>query len=87
VANRENLMNISQVAKKIGLTPQKLNTRLDTIGVYDKRNKRGGRVFNQWVIEQGYGKMKVGSTGYDQGLITQLGQQWIVGLFGSKVQL
>jgi len=87
VANRENLMNISQVAKKIGLTPQKLNTRLDTIGVYDKRNKRGGRVFNQWVIEQGYGKMKVGSTGYDQGLITQLGQQWIVGLFGSEAQL
>lgn len=80
VAEKENMVNISGIAKKIGLTAQKLNKRLDTLGAYDKR--QGRRVFNDWVIRKGYGAMVMTSSGYDQPMITQAGQAWIVGLFG-----
>lgn len=81
VASRDNLMTVTQVATKLGLSAQALNKKLATLGAYDARIKRC-KTFTSDFIAKGYGKMKVGSTGHDQGLITQAGQAWIVGLFG-----
>lgn len=81
VAERENLMTVTQVASKLGMSAQALNKRLTTLGAYDARIKRC-KTFASDFIAKGYGKMRVGSTGHDQGLITQSGQAWIVGLFG-----
>jgi len=86
VAERDNLMTVTQVASKLGMSAQELNKRLVTLGAYDGRIKRC-KTFTSEFIAKGYGKMKIGSTGHDQGLITQLGQQWIVGLFNVEVQL
>lgn len=81
VADRDNLMTVTQVATKLGMSAQALNKRLTALGAYDGRIKRC-KTFTSEFIAKGYGKMKVGSTGHDQGLITQNGQAWIVGLFG-----
>ncbi len=81
VAERDNLMTVTQVATKLGMSAQALNKRLTAIGAYDGRIKRC-KTFTSEFIAKGYGKMKVGGTGHDQGLITQNGQAWIVGLFG-----
>ena len=81
VAERDNLMTVTQVATKLGMSAQALNKRLTALGAYDGRIKRC-KTFTSEFIAKGYGKMKVGSTGHDQGLITQNGQAWIVGLFG-----
>jgi len=86
VAERDNLMNVTQVGLKIGMTANALNKRLDSLGVYDKRILRC-KTFTSEFVAKGYGKMIVGKGGYDQGLITQVGQQWIVGLFGCKKEL
>lgn len=81
VAERDNLMTVTQVATKLGMSAQALNKRLTALGAYDGRIKRC-KTFTSEFIAKGYGEMKVGSTGHDQGLITQNGQAWIVGLFG-----
>lgn len=81
VADRDNLMTVTQVATKLGMSAQALNKRLVTLGAYDGRIKRC-KTFTSEFIAKGYGAMKIGSTGHDQGLITQTGQAWIVGLFG-----
>ncbi len=81
VAERDNLMTVTQVATKLGMSAQALNKRLTALGAYDGRIKRC-KTFTSEFIAKGYGKMRVGSTGHDQGLITQNGQAWIVGLFG-----
>ncbi len=86
VAERDNLMTVTQVATKLGMSAQALNKRLVTLGAYDGRIKRC-KTFTSEFIAKGYGQMKVGSTGHDQGLITQAGQAWIVGLFGDEVTL
>ena len=81
VAERDNLMTVTQVATKLGMSAQALNKRLTALGAYDGRIKRC-KTFTSEFVAKGYGEMKVGSTGHDQGLITQNGQAWIVGLFG-----
>ncbi len=81
VAERDNLMTVTQVATKLGMSAQALNKRLTALGAYDGRIKRC-KTFTSEFIAKGYGKMRIGSTGHDQGLITQNGQAWIVGLFG-----
>lgn len=83
VAERDNLMTVTQVASKLGMTAQALNKRLAALGAYDLRIKRC-KTFTSEFIAKGYGEMKVGSTGHDQGLITHLGQQWIIELFSHK---
>lgn len=83
VAERDNLMTVTQVATKLGISAQALNKRLTALGAYDGRIKRC-KTFTSDFIAKGYGKMKVGSTGHDQGLITQAGQAWIIELFSYK---
>jgi len=83
VADRDNLMTVTQVASKLGMSAQALNKRLSTLGAYDGRIKRC-KTFTSEFIAKGYGEMKVGSTGHDQGLITQAGQAWIIELFSCK---
>lgn len=83
VAERDNLMTVTQVATKLGMSAQALNKRLTALGAYDGRIKRC-KTFTSEFIAKGYGKMKVGSTGHDQGLITQAGQAWIIELFSYK---
>lgn len=83
VAERDNLMTVTQVATKLGMSAQALNKRLTALGAYDGRIKRC-KTFTSEFIAKGYGKMRVGSTGHDQGLITQAGQAWIIELFSYK---
>ena len=83
VADRDNLMTVTQVATKLGMSAQALNKRLTALGAYDGRIKRC-KTFTSEFVAKGYGEMKVGSTGHDQGLITQAGQAWIIELFSYK---
>lgn len=83
VAERDNLMTVTQVATKLGMSAQALNKRLTALGAYDGRIKRC-KTFTSEFVTKGYGEMKVGSTGHDQGLITQAGQAWIIELFSYK---
>ena len=83
VAERDNLMTVTQVATKLGMSAQALNKRLTALGAYDGRIKRC-KTFTSEFVAKGYGEMKVGSTGHDQGLITQAGQAWIIELFSYK---
>lgn len=83
VVERDNLLNATQVAQKLGITAQELNKRLGMIDVYNKAVKRG-KVFKQWFIEKGFGKMKQTSNGYSQPLFTLRGEAWIVELLNKQ---
>ncbi|HBB2114868.1 TPA: phage regulatory protein/antirepressor Ant [Escherichia coli] len=68
----------SEVAKPLGMSAVKLNRKLSAVGVYDLRCRR--RVFSQWFIDEGYGKMRVTHDGYEQAVFTAKGQVWITEL-------
>ena len=61
------------------MSAQVLNTNLDHLKVYDKRQK--GRVFQQWFIDKGLGVMKKTDNGYNQSRFTNKGEQWIIEKF------
>lgn len=69
----------SEVGKALGMSAIKLNRKLEAVGVYDLRCRR--RVFSQWFIDEGYGKMRVTHDGYEQAVFTAKGQVWITELF------
>ena len=77
VVERFNLMTATQVGQKLGMTANKLNKHLESLGAYNKSVKRG-RAFKQWFIDEGYGVMKEANKGYSQALITSKGQAYIV---------
>ncbi|MEG0346568.1 MAG: phage antirepressor KilAC domain-containing protein [Acinetobacter sp.] len=76
VADTKNLLNASQVGKKIGLSAVKLNQYLADLGVYDRRI--AGRTFADWFIKKGYGEVKQTENGYPQSKFTNKGEQWVV---------
>lgn len=76
VADTKNLLNASQVGKKIGLSAVKLNQYLADLGVYDRRI--AGRTFADWFIKKGYGEVKQTEQGYPQSKFTNKGEQWVV---------
>lgn len=76
VADTKNLLNASQVGKKIGLSAVKLNQFLADLGVYDRRI--AGRTFADWFIKKGYGEVKQTEQGYPQSKFTNKGEQWVV---------
>ena len=84
VVERSTLLNATQVAHSVGLSsPQKLNKRLDSLGIYNGSCKRG-KEFRAWFIDKGLGEMKQSSTGHQQPLFTTKGQAWIFDQFGTE---
>lgn len=85
VVDRHTLLNATQVAQSVGLkSPQSLNNRLNKVGVYNKKVKRG-KAFKAWFVEQGLGEMKQGNTGHVQPLFTTKGQVWVFELLSNEV--
>lgn len=76
VADTKNLLNASQVGKKIGMSAVKLNQYLADLGVYDRRI--AGRTFAQWFIDKGFGEVKQTEQGYPQSKFTNKGEQWVI---------
>ena len=76
VADTKNLLNASQVGKKVGMSAVKLNQYLADMGVYDRRI--AGRTFAQWFIDKGYGEVKQTEQGYPQSKFTNKGEQWVI---------
>lgn len=76
VADTKNLLNASQVGKKIGMSAVKLNQYLADMGVYDRRI--AGRTFAQWFIDKGFGEVKQTEQGYPQSKFTNKGEQWVI---------
>jgi len=76
VADTKNLLNASQVGKKVGMSAVKLNQYLADMGVYDRRI--AGRTFAQWFIDKGYGEVKQTEQGYQQSKFTNKGEQWVI---------
>ncbi|MCU4518660.1 phage antirepressor KilAC domain-containing protein [Acinetobacter schindleri] len=76
VADTKNLLNASQVGKKVGMSGVKLNQYLADMGVYDRRI--AGRTFAQWFIDKGYGEVKQTEQGYPQSKFTNKGEQWVI---------
>lgn len=76
VADTKNLLNASQVGKKVGMSAVRLNQYLADMGVYDRRI--AGRTFAQWFIDKGYGEVKQTEQGYPQSKFTNKGEQWVI---------
>lgn len=76
--------NATQVAKPLSMTATQLNKKLEQVDVYDTRIKRGGRMFKQWFVDEGYGVVKCLADGYVQSLFTAKGQIWVSELFACK---
>lgn len=76
--------NATQVAKPLGMTATQLNKKLEQVDVYDTRIKRGGRMFKQWFVDEGYGVVKCSADGYVQSIFTAKGQIWVSELFACK---
>lgn len=76
VADTKNLLNASQVGKKVGMSAVKLNQYLADMGVYDRRI--AGRTFAQWFIDKGFGEVKQTEQGYPQSKFTNKGEQWVI---------
>ena len=76
VADTKNLLNASQVGKKIGMSAVKLNQHLTDLGVYDRRIAK--KTFSQWFIDKGYGEVKQTEQGYPQSKFTNKGEQWVI---------
>lgn len=84
IVKNKQLRNATQVAKPLGMTATQLNKKLKQVGVYDTRIKRGGRMFKQWFVDEGYGVVKCSADGYVQSLFTAKGQIWVSELFARK---
>jgi phage regulator Rha-like protein len=76
LVDRDTLMNASQVAQKHNLSAVRLNKFLDELGVYSHAIKRA-RVFQQWFVDQGLGKLRQTEQGYSQAMFTTAGEAWI----------
>lgn len=76
LVERDTLMTATQVAQKHEKSAIWLNKILSELNVYSKAVKRG-KVFKQWFVDKGYGKMKQNELGYSQALFTPAGEVWI----------
>lgn len=76
LVSKKNLMNVTSVAQKHGLSAIKLNKILLAHDVYSKSIKHG-KVYRQWFIDKNYGEMKQTDSGFSQPMITNSGEVWI----------
>lgn len=84
IVNRDNLLNASQVASKLGMTANAMNKLLKAMGIYDRRIV-GEKVFTRKFIGDGYGVMRQTSNGYTQTMFTLAGEAWVVEKLACKV--
>lgn len=79
-----NLNNATHVASRIKKSAKWMNIKLCELGVYNRSVKRGGKVFSQWFIDEGYGVMKLSEDGWNSPLFTPEGEAWVVRTFIDK---
>lgn len=83
LADRQNLMNATQLAQKFKKSAVAFNKILESFDVYNRCVKRG-RVFQQWFIDQGLGELKETALGFAQPMFTTKGEQWVFNKFASE---
>ena len=76
-AESNHLLTATEVGHNAGnMSAVKLNRILDSLNVYNKSIK-STRVFKQWFMDKGYGKLVQREGGYTQAMFTVKGEQWI----------
>ena len=79
VGDSENLLIASAIGQSFKTNPMSgivLNRHLEKMNVYNMAVK-GKRVFKQWFVNKGFGRMVQNDNGYPQAKFTTDGQQWI----------
>lgn len=79
VGDSNNLLIASKIGQSFKTNPMSavtLNKHLEKFDVYNMAIK-SGRVFKQWFVDKGLGRMVQNENGYPQAKFTTDGQQWI----------
>lgn len=86
VGNSNNLLIASKIGQSFKTNPMSavtLNKHLEKFDVYNMAIK-SGRVFKQWFVDKGFGRMVQNENGYPQAKFTTDGQQWITEMFTNE---
>ena len=86
VGDSKNLLIASKIGQSFKTNPMSavtLNKHLEKFDVYNMAIK-SGRVFKQWFVDKGLGRMVQNDNGYPQAKFTTDGQAWIVEKFTSE---
>ena len=86
VGDSKNLLIASKIGQSFKTNPMSavvLNKHLEKFDVYNMSIK-SGRVFKQWFVDKGFGRMVQNDNGYPQAKFTTDGQAWIVEKFTSE---
>ena len=86
VGDSKNLLIASKIGQSFKTNPMSavvLNKHLEKFDVYNMSIK-SGRVFKQWFVDKGVGRMVQNDNGYPQAKFTTDGQAWIVEKFTSE---
>lgn len=86
VGDSNNLLIASKIGQSFKTNPMSavtLNKHLEKFDVYNMAIK-SGRVFKQWFVDKGLGRMVQNENGYPQAKFTTDGQQWITEMFTNE---
>ena len=86
VGDSNNLLIASKIGQSFKTNPMSavtLNKHLEKLDVYNMSIK-SGRVFKQWFVDKGLGRMVQNDNGYPQAKFTTDGQQWITEMFTNE---
>lgn len=86
VGDSSNLLIASKIGQSFKTNPMSavtLNKHLEKFDVYNMAIK-SGRVFKQWFVDKGFGRMVQNDNGYPQAKFTTDGQQWITEMFTNE---
>ena len=86
VGDSNNLLIASKIGQSFKTNPMSavtLNKHLEKLDVYNMAIK-SGRVFKQWFVDKGFGRMVQNDNGYPQAKFTTDGQQWITEMFTNE---
>ena len=86
VGDSNNLLIASKIGQSFKTNPMSavtLNKHLEKLDVYNMAIK-SGRVFKQWFVDKGLGRMVQNDNGYPQAKFTTDGQQWITEMFTNE---
>ena len=86
VGDSNNLLIASKIGQSFKTNPMSavtLNKHLEKFDVYNMAIK-SGRVFKQWFVDKGLGRMVQNDNGYPQAKFTTDGQQWITEMFTNE---
>ena len=86
VGDSNNLLIASKIGQSFKTNPMSavtLNKHLEKFDVYNMAIK-SGRVFKQWFVDKGFGRMVQNDNGYPQAKFTTDGQQWITEMFTNE---